>query len=88
MKNIQISQKLSKLLNDHRVLTSKNAKIRKNMRLLSIFCRKFRNDRYFFLFAIEKKSDVYLKIFAAENHEYFKTEINDIFDFDNDQLRI
>ena len=58
------------------------------MRLLSIFCRKFRNNRYFFLFVIEKKSNVCLKIFAAKNHEYFKTEINDIFDFDSDRLRI
>ena len=58
------------------------------MRLLSIFCWKFRNDRYFFLFVIEKKSDVCLKIFATKNHEYFKTEINDIFNFDNDRLRI
>ena len=62
----------------------KNAKICKNMRLLSIFCRKFRNYRYFFLFIIEKKFDVCLKIFAIKNHKYFKLEINDIFDFDND----
>ena len=66
----------------------KNAKIRKNMRLLLIFCRKFRNYRHFFLFVIEKKSDVYLKIFAIKNHEYFEIEISDIFDFDNDRLRI
>ena len=66
----------------------KSAKIRKNMCLLSIFCRKIRNDRYFSLFVIEKKSDICLKIFAAKNHEYFKTEINDIFDFDSDRLRI
>ena len=65
-----------------------NAKIRKNMRLLSIFCRRFRNDCYFFLSAIEKKSNICLKIFAAKNHEYFKIEINDIFNFDNDRLRI
>ena len=52
----------------------KNAKIRKNMRLLSIFCRKFRNNRYFFLFVIEKKLNVCLKIFATKNHEYFKIE--------------
>ena len=65
----------------------KNAKIRKNMRLLSIFCWKFRNDR-FFLSVIEKKSDVYLKIFATKNHEYFEIKISDIFDFNNDRLRI
>ena len=58
------------------------------MRLLSIFCRKFRNYRYFFLFVIEKKLNICLKIFATKNHEYFKIEINDIFDFNNDQLRI
>ena len=58
------------------------------MRLLLIFCRKFRNNRYFFLFVIEKKLNVCLKIFATKNHEYFEIEINDIFDFDNDRLRI
>ena len=65
----------------------KNAKIRKNMRLLSILCRKFCNYCYF-LSVIEKKSNVCLKIFATKNHEYFKIEINDIFDFNNDWLRI
>ena len=64
----------------------KNAKICKNMRLLLIYCRKFCNCRYFFLSIIEKKSNVCLKIFATKNYEYFKTEINDIFNFDNDRL--
>ena len=58
------------------------------MRLFSTFCRKFRNDRYFFLSVIEKKLNICLKIFVTKNHEYFKIEINDIFDFDNDRLRI
>ena len=66
----------------------KNAKIRKNMRLLLIFCRKFRNYRYFFLSVIEKKSNVYLQIFAAKSHKCFKIEINNIFYFNNDRLRI